>query len=199
MAVNALVSGASGYVSSGGNWVSALVSAGLSIAGDLIGTNLSGLANESNGWGQDLATNMANGVKTAGSKLAAAAKNLAGKVASFLHFSRPDEGPLREYEQWMPDMVKGMAQGIKSNAYRLRDAVRGMTGQLDTQMTYDVGRASPAFTAASTFRRISMGGINVNIYPHEGQDAEEIAQYTINRLEMMINSEASANGEVPVF
>ena len=44
-----------------------------------------------------------------------------------------------------------------------------------------------------------MGGINVNIYPHEGQDAEEIAQYTINRLEMMINSEASANGEVPVF
>lgn len=199
MAVNALVSGASGYVSSGGNWVSALVSAGLSIAGDLIGTNLSGLANQSNGWGQDLATNMANGIKTAGSKLATAAKNLAGKVASFLHFSRPDEGPLREYEQWMPDMVKGMAQGIKSNAYRLRDAVRGMTGQLDTQMTYDVGRASPAFTAASTFRRISMGGINVNIYPHEGQDAEEIAQYTINRLEMMINSEASANGEVPVF
>lgn len=199
MAVNALVSGVSGYVSSGGNWVSALVSAGLSIAGDLIGTNLSGLANQSNGWGQDLATNMANGVKTAGSKLAAAAKNLAGKVASFLHFSRPDEGPLREYEQWMPDMVKGMAQGIKSNAYRLLDAVRGMTGQLDTQMTYDVGRASPAFTAASTFRRISMGGINVNIYPNEGQDAEEIAQYTITRLQMMINSEASANGEVPVF
>ena len=198
MAVNALVSGVSGYVSSGGNWVSALVSAGLSIAGDLIGTNLSGLANQSNGWGQDLATNMANGVKTAGSKLAAAAKNLAGKVASFLHFSRPDEGPLREYEQWMPDMVKGMAQGIKRNAYRLRDAVRGMTGQLDTQMTYDVGRASPAFTAASTFRRISMGGINVNIYPHEGQDAEEIARYTIDRLQMMINSEASANGEVPV-
>lgn len=199
MAVNALVSGVSGYVSSGGNWVSALVSAGLSIAGDLIGTNLSGLANQSNGWGQDLATNMANGIKTAGSKLAAAAKNLAGKVASFLHFSRPDEGPLREYEQWMPDMVKGMAQGIKSNAYRLLDAVRGMTGQLDTQMTYDVGRASPAFTAASTFRRISMGGINVNIYPNEGQDAEEIAQYTIDRLQMMINSEASANGEVPVF
>ena len=199
MIVNALVSGASGYVSSGGNWVSALVSAGLSVAGDLLGTNLSGLANQSNGWGQDLATNMANGVKTAGSKLATAAKNLAGKVASFLHFSRPDEGPLREYEQWMPDMVKGMAQGIKSNAYRLRDAVRGMTGQLDTQMTYDVGRASPAFTAASTFRRVSMGGINVNIYPKEGQDAEEIAQYTIDRLTMMINSEASANGEVPVF
>lgn len=199
MAVNALVSGVSGYVSSGGNWVSALVSAGLSIAGDLIGTNLSGLANQSNGWGGDLVKSMANGMQKAGSFLANAAKGLANTVKSFLHFSRPDEGPLREYEQWMPDMVKGMAQGIKSNAYRLRDAVRGMTGQLDTQMTYDVGRASPAFTAASTFRRISMGGINIAIYPKEGQDAEEIAQYTIDRLTMMINSEASANGEVPVF
>ena len=199
MAVNALVSGVSGYASSGGNWVSALVSAGLSIAGDLIGTNLSGLANKSNNWGQDLVTNMANGVKKTSGKLIGAVKNIAQKVSEYIHFSRPDVGPLREYEQWMPDMVKGMAQGIKSNAYRLLDAVRGMTGQLDTQMTYDVGRASPAFTAASTFRRISMGGINVNIYPNEGQDAEEIAQYTIDRLTMMINSEASANGEVPVF
>lgn len=199
MAVNALVAGVSGYASSGGNWVSALVSAGLSIAGDLIGTNLSGLANKSNGWGQDLVTNMANGVKKTSGKLIGAVKNIAKKVSEYIHFSRPDVGPLRDYEQWMPDMVKGMAQGIKSNAYRLRDAVRGMTGQLDTQMTYDVGRASPAFTAASTFRRISMGGINVNIYPNEGQDAEEIAQYTITRLQMMINSEASANGEVPVF
>lgn len=199
MAVNALVAGVSGYASSGGNWVSALVSAGLSIAGDLIGTNLSGLANKSNGWGQDLVTNMANGVKKTSGKLIGAVKNIAKKVSEYIHFSRPDVGPLRDYEQWMPDMVKGMAQGIKSNAYRLLDAVRGMTGQLDTQMTYDVGRASPAFTAASTFRRISMGGINVNIYPNEGQDAEEIAQYTIDRLTMMINSEASANGEVPVF
>lgn len=195
--IGALVSGASGYVK--GGWAGALASAGLSVVGNLLGTDLSGLADASNGWGGDLVKSMANGMKKAGSFLANAAKGLANTVKSFLHFSRPDVGPLREYEQWMPDMVKGMAQGIKSNAYRLRDAVRGMTGQLDTQMTYDVGRASPAFTAASTFRRISMGGINVNIYPHEGQDAEEIAQYTIDRLQMMINSEASANGEVPVF
>lgn len=195
--VGALVSGASGYAK--GGWAGALASAGLSVVGNLLGTDLSGLADASNGWGGDLVKSMANGMQKAGSFLANAAKGLANTVKSFLHFSRPDVGPLREYEQWMPDMVKGMAQGIKSNAYRLRDAVRGMTGQLDTQMTYDVGRASPAFTAASTFRRISMGGINVNIYPHEGQDAEEIAQYTIDRLQMMINSEASANGEVPVF
>lgn len=192
-----LVSAATGYMK--GGIPGAIASAGLSIVGNLIGTNLSGLANESNNWGADLVTGMANGMKEAGGFLATAAKGLAETVKSFLHFSRPDVGPLREYEQWMPDMVKGMAKGITDNAYVLRDAVRGLSGQMETQLTYDVGRASSALTTAYNTRRISMGGVNISIYPQEGQDAEEIAQYTIDKLQMMINSEASANGEIPVF
>ena len=195
--VGGLVSAATGYMK--GGIPGAIASAGLSIVGNLIGTNLSGLANESNNWGADLVTGMANGMKDAGRFLATAAKGLAETVKSFLHFSRPDVGPLREYEQWMPDMVKGMAKGITDNAYVLRDAVRGLSGQMETQLTYDVGRASSALTTAYNTRRISMGGVRISIYPQEGQDAEEIAQYTIDKLQMMINSEASANGEVPVF
>lgn len=195
--VGGLVSAATGYMK--GGIPGAIASAGLSIVGNLIGTNLSGLANESNNWGADLVTGMANGMKEAGGFLATAAKGLAETVKSFLHFSRPDVGPLREYEQWMPDMVKGMAKGITDNAYVLRDAVRGLSGQMETQLTYDVGRASSALTTAYNTRRISMGGVSISIYPQEWQDAEEIAQYTIEKLQMMINSEASANGEVPVF
>lgn len=195
--VGGLVSAATGYMK--GGIPGAIASAGLSIVGNLIGTNLSGLANESNNWGADLVTSMANGMKDAGGFLATAAKGLAETVKSFLHFSRPDVGPLREYEQWMPDMVKGMAKGITDNAYVLRDAVRGLSGQMETQLTYDVGRASSALTTAYNTRRISMGGVSISIYPQEGQDAEEIAQYTIDKLQMMINSEASANGEIPVF
>lgn len=195
--VGGLVSAATGYMK--GGIPGAIASAGLSIVGNLIGTNLSGLANESNNWGADLVTGMANGMKEAGGFLATAAKGLAETVKSFLHFSRPDVGPLREYEQWMPDMVKGMAKGITDNAYVLRDAVRGLSGQMETQLTYDVGRASSALTTAYNTRRISMGGVSISIYPQEGQDAEEIAQYTIDKLQMMINSEASTNGEIPVF
>lgn len=195
--VGGLVSAATGYMK--GGIPGAIASAGLSIVGNLIGTNLSGLANESNNWGADLVTGMANGMKEAGGFLATSAKGLAETVKSFLHFSRPDVGPLREYEQWMPDMVKGMAKGITDNAYVLRDAVRGLSDQMETQLTYDVGRASSALTTAYNTRRISMGGVSISIYPQEGQDAEEIAQYTIEKLQMMINSEASANGEVPVF
>lgn len=186
-------------VQNSGNVYGGIAGAALSVIGNLLGTSLSGLATESNNWGADVVKGMANGMKQNAGKLATAAANLAKKIAEYIHFSRPDVGPLREYEQWMPDMVKGMAKGITDNAYVLRDAVRGLSGQMETQLTYDVGRASSALTTAYNTRRISMGGVSISIYPQEGQDAEEIAQYTINKLQMMINSEASANGEVPVF
>lgn len=195
--VGGLVSAATGYMK--GGIPGAIASAGLSIVGNLIGTNLSGLANESNNWGADLVIGMANGMKDAGGFLATAAKGLAETVKSFLHFSRPDVGPLREYEQWMPDMVKGMAKGITDNAYVLRDAVRGLSGQMETQLTYDVGRASSALTTAYNTRRISMGGIHFTINAQPGQSTEDIAQAVADKIQMMIDSEASANGEISVF
>ena len=195
--VGGLVSAATGYMK--GGIPGAIASAGLSIVGNLIGTNLSGLANESNNWGADLVTSMANGMKDAGGFLATAAKGLAETVTSFLHFSRPDVGPLREYEQWMPDMVKGMAKGITDNAYVLRDAVRGLSGQMETQLTYDVGRASSALTTAYNTRRINMGGIHFTINAQPGQSTDDIAQAVADKIQMMIDSEASANGEISLF
>ncbi len=188
--------GIQGFQLTGGNPWGAVAGAVVGGISYFLGTSLSA---EAGTWGDDLVTSMAGGMENCGDFLANAAKNLAQTVTSYLHFSRPDVGPLREYEQWMPDMVKGMAKGITDNAYVLRDAVRGLSGQMETQLTYDVGRASSALTTAYNTRRISLGGVSISIYPKEGQDAEEIAQYTIDKLQMMINSEASANGEVPVF
>lgn len=188
---------ATGYMN--GGVYAGIASAALSVAGNLLGTNLSGLVDESNNWGGDIVKGMANGIKENAGKLATAAKNIANKIAEYIHFSRPDVGPLREYEKWMPDMIDGMAKGIKDNAYVLRDAAKGLSGQIETQLTYDVGRSNAAMSAAYTNRRINMGGVSLNIYPPSGMDAEEIAQYTIDKLQMMVNAEAAANGEIPVF
>ena len=162
----------------------------------LLGQSLSA---EAGTWGADLVSTMAGGMESNAGKLVTAAKNIANKIAEYIHFSRPDVGPLREYEKWMPDMIDGMAKGIKDNAYVLRDAAKGLSGQIETQLTYDVGRSNAAMSAAYTNRRINMGGVSLNIYPPSGMDAEEIAQYTIDRLQMMVNAEAAANGEIPVF
>lgn len=195
--VGGVTSFATGY--SNGGVYAGIASAALSVAGNLLGTNLSGLVDESNNWGGDIVKGMANGIKENAGKLATAAKNIANKIAEYIHFSRPDVGPLREYEKWMPDMIDGMAKGIKDNAYVLRDAAKGLSGQIETQLTYDVGRSNAAMSAAYTNRCINMGGVSLNIYPPSGMDAEEIAQYTIDRLQMMVNAEAAANGEIPVF
>lgn len=194
-----VVSFATGYANGGGSVYAGIASAALSVAGNLLGTNLSGLVDESNNWGGDIVKGMANGIKENAGKLATAAKNIANEIAEYIHFSRPDVGPLREYEKWMPDMIDGMAKGIKDNAYVLRDAAKGLSGQIETQLTYDVGRSNAAMSAAYTNRRINMGGVSLNIYPPSGMDAEEIAQYTIDRLQAMVNAEAAANGEIPVF
>lgn len=195
MAGSAISMGIQGFNLTKSPW-GAAAGAIVGVATNLLGTSLS---TEAGTWGADLVTGMANGMKEAGGFLAAAAKNLAQIITSPLHFSRPDVGPLREYEQWMPDMVKGMAKGITDNAYVLRDAVRGLSGQMETQLTYDVGRASSALTTAYNTRRISMGGVYFTINAQPGQSVDDIAQAVEERIQMMINSEASANGEVPVF
>lgn len=64
------------------------------------------------------------------SKVTQPIKNLASKISSFLHFSRPDEGPLRDYEKWMPDFVSGLADTLKKSQPVLDRAVSGLAGSI---------------------------------------------------------------------
>lgn len=168
----------------------------ISIAGNLLGTSIS---TEAGSWGADLVTGLANGIKGGGGIIIKAVSWIGNLVKSFLGFSCPDKGPLHEYESWMPDMIQGMADGIRENAYLLQEAAADLGGKLKMQLQYDVGSANGFAQVATNSRTVSMGGINVNVYPSEGMDEERFAQYTITRLTQMINEEAAASGEVPVF
>lgn len=179
-----------------GNWAGALAGGIFGIAGKLLGTSIS---TEAGSWGADLVTGLAKGILGNGGIIAKAVSCIGGIIKGFLHFSRPDEGPLREYEKWMPDMIQGMADGIRDNAYLLQEAAADLGGKLKMQLQYDVGSANGFAQVATNSRTVSMGGINVNVYPSEGMDEERFAQYTITRLTQMINEEAAASGEVPVF
>lgn len=194
-----LISGLTGAVQGyqlTGSWVGAVAGGIIGIVGKLLGTSIS---TEAGSWGADLVTGLANSIKDGGGIIAKAVSWIGNIIKSFLHFSRPDEGPLREYESWMPDMIQGMADGIRSNAYLLQDAAADLGGKLKMQLQYDVGSANGFAQVATNSRTVSMGGINVNVYPSEGMDEERFAQYTITRLTQMINEEAAASGEVPVF
>ncbi len=178
------------------HWAGAVAGGIIGIAGNLLGTSIDTKAGS---WGADLVTGLANGIKDGGGIIAKAVSWIGNIIAKYIHFSRPDEGPLREYEKWMPDMIQGMADGIRDNAYLLQEAAADLGGKLKMQLQYDVGSANGFAQVATNSRTVSMGGINVNVYPSEGMDEERFAQYTITRLTQMINEEAAASGEVPVF
>lgn len=197
--VGLLVGGVKGFAT--GTQITQNVAGGIAgaiigVAGNLLGTSIS---TEAGTWGADLVSGLASGITNSGGIIAKAVSWIGGIISNFLHFSRPDEGPLREYEKWMPDMIQGMADGIRDNAYLLQEAAADLGGKLKMQLQYDVGSANGFAQVATNSRTVSMGGINVNVYPSEGMDEERFAQYTITRLTQMIDEEAAASGEVPVF
>lgn len=59
-----------------------------------------------------------------------AAKSVADKIKSFLHFSVPDEGPLTDYESWMPDFMGGLAKGIEKSKSMVAKAVEGLASDM---------------------------------------------------------------------
>lgn len=78
---------------------------------NIIGT-ISGLPKQLYNWGVDMVKGIADGIRSAIHYVTSAVSSVAGKVKSYLHFSRPDEGPLVEYESWMPDMVEGLSDSL---------------------------------------------------------------------------------------
>lgn len=93
---------------------------------------------EASTWGSDLVSGLANGITSNIGLVTKSIKDLAEIITSYIHFSRPDIGPLREYEKWMPDMITGLANGIKKNAWKLTDQLNGLTGNMSYILTGDM-------------------------------------------------------------
>lgn len=91
-------------------------------------------------WGRDFIDGLKDGILSGISGIVDAVKGIGDKIRSFLHFSRPDEGPLRDYETWMPDMMKGLAQGIYDNLPVLDKAVSAVAKSIN----YEIMKDAPA-------------------------------------------------------
>lgn len=200
---NGLVAFATGYMNTqNGGLANGLQTMMLSVMSNLVGVNLSSLQGLGTTWGLDLVGGLASGLAAGAVKSGGLFKSLwkvAKTVWKVLHFSRPEEGPLRDYETWMPDMVHGMADSLKNNAYVLRNAARDVSSDLQTQMQYDVGMASPSYEQNYKSSTVKLGGVTMTIQAQPGMDEEKLAQYTIDRLSQMINEEAASSGQIPVF
>ena len=161
-----------------------------------IRTTITNVVSSAFNWGRDMIQGFIDGVSSLAGTLLNGIKGLAKGIASFLHFSRPDQGPLREYEQWMPDMIQGMAKGIRDNTWMLRDAAADAAQLINDRMTVPVNIAAAASGAQPAPRNVSFSFGNIVVNGSGVTDVDELADRVIDRLTMQVQQKEAAYGLV---
>ena len=120
-------------------------------------SHITGLASQAVTWGKDLVMGIVNGIKSCIGAVGDAAKSVADKIKSFLHFSVPDEGPLTDYETWMPDFMGGLAKGIEKSRGMIQKAVSGVSS--DMVINPKVGEMENGVSAQGNMQAESVSGM----------------------------------------
>lgn len=98
--------------------------------------------NDSYKWGYDMMEGMKKGIEAAKEKVQKAVEKVANSISRLIHFSRPDEGPLRDYETWMPDMIEGLSKTLIQSMPKLISAMAQVSGEIaNTLNEIDISKA----------------------------------------------------------
>ena len=145
--VSGILSALGNVVSAGVNVVSNFISGILSKIGELINAAakigktvidaIKKLPQKFYEYGKDMILGLIDGFKSKLVSLKDTALKVAGVIKRPLHFSRPDEGPLREYEKWMPDMIKGLAYTMAKSSKILEKQSAKLASSIKDQLNID--------------------------------------------------------------
>ena len=75
-------------------------------------------------WGRDMIDNLISGIKEGIGKIGDAIGSVADTIRSYIHFSKPDKGPLADFDTYMPDMTKMITSGIRSGIPEIEKAMK---------------------------------------------------------------------------
>lgn len=114
-----------------------------------IGDKLGGLGDEALTWGSHMINGFISGIQSRIGSLISTVTSIPKKIRKLLHFSRPDEGPLRDYETWMPDMMDGLSRGIRANEYKVIDAMKNVASMMDVN-AYSSANVTKALNSTNT-------------------------------------------------
>lgn len=91
------------------------ISSAMSSIRSTVSGAFSSLISSAWGWGSDLGSQLASGIRSAIGRIASAASSAAAAARSYLHFSVPDKGPLADADEYGPDLIKLLADGMTKN------------------------------------------------------------------------------------
>ena len=116
---------------------------------------ITGLPAKAFQWGSDLIDGFVGGIESFIHKVHEAVGEVADIIKQYIHFSRPDIGPLRDYEKWMPDMMQGLADGIRQNQYLVANAMQGLASTMTI--------AAPNIQNSAQSVSVDMSGVSAEI------------------------------------
>lgn len=137
-------------------------------------------------WGSDMINGLANGIRSAIGSVRNAVSSIAGTIKSWLHFSRPDTGPLREYEKWMPDMIQGMTKSLKNSKHILSDALEEMS----TDMSLTINPSATDSTGGTTISNAIT--VNASLAGTAPNDIRDFARQIADEIQSEMSRKAGA-------
>lgn len=100
------------------------------------------LVPQSKTWGADMMDGYIAGVRSRIKELEAVVKSVATTVSDYMHFTRPEKGPLRNYEEWMPHMMEGLSKGIAANKHLVTEQIEDLANSMSAMNTKQTLRAN---------------------------------------------------------
>lgn len=134
-------------------------------------------------WGADIIGGLVSGIQDKIASVGGAAGAIAEKIADYIHFSEPEEGPLSNFHTFMPDMMTEIVKGINKGIPKVESAMSNLGNAMLPNMQ--------ALQRGVTNNRTFNGGINITVNGAPGQDVTRLVDIIQERMNTaLINQEA---------
>lgn len=135
-------------------------------------------------WGKDLIINFANGIIEHTKAVWSSVKDVAQSIWNLLHFSEPEEGPLKNFSTYAPDMMKTFAQGITKNKHLVTEAASQAMQGVSNAMNIGGG----------TSNAYNYGGFNIAVYQQPGESTDELVDRLMYKMQSRIEDKKAVFG-----
>ena len=134
------------------------------------------LMSQASEWGADMIEGFVNAIRSGLTNVADAASTVASTIASYLHFSVPDIGPLSDFDESGSDMIKTFIDGMNSEDAALQQALIQQGNLIYNGMTQDYSGQLSGIASQLSAMGGSSGPYVFNIYIGQQRFATQVLE-----------------------
>ena len=106
-------------------------------------------------WGSDMIQGFIDGIKAKWEALKETVGQVAENIKSYLGFSEPEKGPMKDFNSWPKHMMQNYASGIESMRFLVKNAVADVSS--------DVAVLENPFSADEMYNAVRKGASDANV------------------------------------